>query len=113
MDYTYQEKCVAAIECKLWWRFPDSVHECDREWARVTDDVTNVVASDLSKTNAEYHIGDEPPKPPRVLSELERELLEALESMVGMHEEGATLHGLVGPTIDLARAAIAKAKGEA
>ena len=40
------------------------------------------------------------------------ELLDALASMVRMHEEGATLVGLVGPTIEAARAAIAKATQE-
>lgn len=107
MEYTYQEKCVAAIECKLWWRFPDSFHECERKWARVTDDVTNVLASDLSKPDAEYHIGDEPPKPPRVLSELERELLAALEDC----RRALELANFTGE-LAVVDAAIAKAKGE-
>lgn len=108
MEYTYQEKCVAAIECKLWWRFPDSLESDERKWSLITDDRIGVEPSDLKDPEAEYHIGDEPPKPPRVLSELEQELLAALVDVRRVIEMANASGELA--VLD---AAIAKAKGEA
>lgn len=111
MEYTYQEKCVAAIECKLWWRFPEALGAGSQNWTLITDDLISIESKDLRKPGVEYYIGDEPPKPPRVLSELERELLEALEEAdKDFAREG---FGIDGPYRAPIRAAIAKAKGEA
>lgn len=109
MEYTIEQKRDALSRCALWWRFPASNDEYISDWSRITDDLFHPVDDDLKCVNAEYHIGDEPPTPPRVLSELERELLVALERYV----QQDLLIGTVDDNLHrTACAVIAKAKGE-
>jgi hypothetical protein len=106
MEYTYEQKRDAFNKDALWWRFPSGEGEYAKQWSNMSHDLYDIETDDFANPEAEYHIGD---KPPRVLSELERELLAALELIVDMNEEGAVFHW----KIVSARAAIAKAKGEA
>lgn len=78
MNYTLEQKREALAEGELWWRFPKSGIDENRAWARVNEDYEPDTPSDaaLSRSFFEYFIG---PTPPRVLSELEGELLEALK----------------------------------
>jgi len=110
MEYTLEQKALAAIRGDLWWRVPKPSHADDANWSLVHEDVVGIELNDLQKPGFVYHIG---PKAPPILSELEAELLAALEAMLLMHEEGATMAGLVGPIIESTRAAIKKARGEA
>lgn len=109
MEYTLEQKAVAVLENRLWWRFPNSSNANNNAWTRVRDDASVVDTPTVSMGDAEYFIGDAPPP---ILTALEQELLEALQAMLNMHEEGATLVGLVAPVLESARAAIAKATGK-
>ena len=71
MSYTLEQKEFAQSVGSLWWRFPNEHVPIDKAWSLCLEDV-------LSAPGAEYHIG---PTPPRVLSELEGELLEALKEV--------------------------------
>ena len=73
-DYTLEQKAVALIRNELWWRFPDAPGA--ENWSLIRDDVGIANESDLTDKNAAYHIG---PTPPRVLTELEQELLNQLK----------------------------------
>lgn len=75
MEYTIEQKAVALLTNTLWWRFDGS--RDGGAWTRMGDDIVRPGLDQVNDTAAEYHIGDEPPKPARVLSELERELLAA------------------------------------
>ena len=76
MEYTLEQKALAAIRGDLWWRKPDGAHEDERTWSLLHEDVGCVELGDLQKPGFVYHIG---PKAPPILSELEAELLAALE----------------------------------
>ena len=80
MNYTLKQKREAFSQRKLWWRFPESTSEMMREWSLMNDDYEGGIPSDamLERASAQYRIG---PTPPRVLSELEVELLEALKEV--------------------------------
>ena len=78
MSYTLEQKAVAYVENTLWWRFPDNQDSDHRRWTRVADDIAPIRTRELQDDKAEYFIG---PTPPRVLSELEGELLEALKGL--------------------------------
>lgn len=104
MDYTIEQKAVALLTNTLWWRFPESFSGA-QVWSRMKDDLKDIGTPDLIARGAEYHIGD---KPPRVLSELERELLAALEDC----RRALELANFTGE-LAVVDAAIAKAKGEA
>jgi hypothetical protein len=78
MSYTLEQKAVAYVENTLWWRFPDNSDSDHRRWTRVADDIAPIKTRELQDDKAEYFIG---PTPPRVLSELEGELLEALKEV--------------------------------
>jgi hypothetical protein len=76
MEYTLEQKALAAIRGDLWWRWPEGRAEDEREWSLLHEDVVRPELNDLQKPGLVYHIG---PKPPQILSELESELLAALE----------------------------------
>ena len=81
MSYTLEQKREAWALRQLWWRFPESSLEHSKAWTSVSDDFDgSSIPQDrhLNRSGAEYHIG---PTPPRVLSELEGELLEALKEV--------------------------------
>ena len=79
MSYTLEQKAVAYVENTLWWRFPDNQDSDHRRWTRVADDIAQIMTRELQDDKAEYFIG---PTHPRVLSELEGELLEALNELL-------------------------------
>lgn len=111
-DYTLEQKAVALIRNELWWRFPDESNGAEN-WSLIRDDIGAANESDLTDKNAEYHIG---PTPPRVLTELEQELLGALRDMYAGWKYIRSTHGdLYGVGWDRcdkkAREAIAKAEG--
>jgi hypothetical protein len=76
MEYTLEQKALAAIRGDLWWRVPDGAYENERTWSLLHEDVAPVELGDLQKRGVVYHIG---PKAPPIMSELEAELLAALE----------------------------------
>ena len=100
MSYTLEQKEFAQSVGSLWWRFPNEHGTIDKAWSICLEDV-------LSAPGAEYHIG---PTPPRVLSELEGELLEALKLLEGTC--GAPALEYDSPIRILARAAIQKAEAQ-
>lgn len=71
MSYTLEQKREARANGELWWRFANASYGPDQQW-------TNEQNAAISAKGAEYFIG---PTPPRVLSELERELLEACKAI--------------------------------
>lgn len=105
MNYTLEQKREAHGKGELWWRFPHHHSYQAKAWSLINDDFGGEPAddSDFDRRRAEYFIG---PTPPRVLSELEGELLEALKGLVALSHSGC-----VGPW-DIARAAIQKAEAQ-
>ena len=106
MSYTLEQKAVAYVENTLWWRFPDNQDSDHRRWTRVADDIAPIRTRELQDGKAEYFIG---PTHPRVLSELEGELMEACKRLMG------SLGVMIGDPendddIIFARAAIKKAE---
>jgi hypothetical protein len=97
MSHTLEQKREAVKRNGLWVRFPESCYVGNRLWSLADQEY-------LELPTAVYFIG---PTPPRVLSELEGELLEALKGLVALSHSGC-----VGPW-DVARAAIQKAEGTA
>ena len=79
MSYTLEQKQAAVDRMELWWRFPGSESSYSDQWTKVSTDIIDVEICDLPTIGAEYFIG---PTPPRVLSELEGELLEALNELL-------------------------------
>ncbi len=106
MEYTLEQKALAAIRGDLWWRMLNPAHAADANWSLVHEDVVGIELNDLQKPGFVYHIG---PKAPQILSELEAELVSVIESFIALYEGG----GAVAPTLFAARAAIKKARGEA
>jgi hypothetical protein len=105
MEYTLEQKALAAIRGDLWWRFPDGVAPL-HEWSRVSEDFCPVSEAELTHTQAMYHIG---PSAPPILSELEAELLVALETSWTCWSSGIiSVEQLEG-----IQKAIKKARGEA
>jgi len=101
MSYTLEQKREAVKRNELWWRFPNELGAGDRAWS--------LCGCGISSSEAEYHIGPTAPTPPRVLSELEGELLEACKRLIG------SLGVMIGDPdndgdIIFARAAIKKAE---
>lgn len=102
MSYTLEQKREALAKGELWWRFPISKFEENKQWSRPhIQYITNPAAI--------YFIGS---TPPRVLSELEGELLEALK---WMHQHVLELclthnHPLPQASLDRSTAAIQKAE---
>ncbi|WP_374257664.1 hypothetical protein [Aquabacterium sp.] len=82
MTYSLDEKTAAVERGELWWRFPTSRDAHSREWSLLSDDLSQPYDEDLQleddRIPAEYHIG---PTAPVVLTELERELLDALKAV--------------------------------
>ena len=111
MTYTLEQKREAFELRQLWWRYPSFSDEFLRSWTRVSDDVRCISTEDLESLGAEYHIGPTAPTPPRVLSELEGVLLEALKVMVRRVRTG--YDGLPqGHGIRMAEEAIQKAEAK-
>lgn len=109
MIYTLEQKREALAKGELWWRFPKSAIDENRAWARVNEDYEPDTPSDaaLSRIFSEYFIG---PTPPRVLSELEGELQEALKALL-LAVDIDTVRMLVDDEpFDNAQAAIQKAE---
>ncbi len=79
MEYTLEQKALAAIRGDLWWRVLNPAHAADANWSLVHEDVVGIELNDLQKPGFVYHIG---PKAPPILSELEAELLECLSYLV-------------------------------
>ena len=75
-DYTLEQKREAFDRGELWWRFPKSGYPEDRKWMLLSDDIISFDGSCANDPDSEYHIG---PTPPRVLTELEQELLKQLK----------------------------------
>jgi hypothetical protein len=106
MEYTLEQKALAAIRGDLWWRVPNPAHAADANWSLVHEDVVGIELNDLQKPGFVYHIG---PKAPPILSELEAELLAALEaSWTGWNSGVMSVEQLDG-----IQKAIKKARGEA
>ena len=105
MNYTLEQKREALAKGELWWRFPSFGDDFHRTWTLMSNDLQDCLVrdKDLGMPCAEYLIG---PTPPRVLSELEVELLDALKGLVALSHSGC-----VGPW-DIARAAIQKAEAQ-
>ena len=78
MSYALEQKREALQKGELWWRFPNELGAGDRAWS--------LCGCGISSSEAEYHIGPTAPTPPRVLSELEGELLEELKYLVEVAE---------------------------
>lgn len=78
MNYTLEQKREALAKGELWWRFPSFGDDFHRTWTLMSNDLQDCLVrdKDLGMPGAEYLIG---PTPPRVLSELEVELLDALK----------------------------------
>ena len=74
MSYTIEQKREALKRLELWWRVPGPNSQ-DCEWSRF---IMTANSSYLDTKHAEYFIG---PTPPRVLTELEGELLGALKAI--------------------------------
>ena len=72
MSYTLEQKIEARAKGELWWRFPIPKFEENKQWSR-----PNILH--ITSPVAIYFIG---PTPPRVRSELEGELLEALNELL-------------------------------
>ena len=77
MSYTLEQMALASIGDQLWWRLP-AAKDGSEEWSIVSHDFAKVTPEDLQHPDAVYFIG---PTPPRVLSELEGELLDALKEL--------------------------------
>jgi hypothetical protein len=107
MEYTLEQKALAAIRGDLWWRFPDGVAPL-HEWSRVSEDFCPVSEAELTHTQAMYHIG---PSAPPILSELEAELLAVLVAVDGYLAQEC-FHSDWTPR-QLMQSAIKKARGEA
>ena len=109
-DYTLDQKAVALIRNELWWRFPDVPGA--ENWSLIRDDVGIANESDLTDKNAAYHIG---PTPPRVLTELEEELLGVLhycEHMLMTYDfDRIDSDDICEKGLTRIRSAIAKAEG--
>ena len=75
MTYTFDQKLTAFERDESWWRFPASDFAYEREWSKVRADVIKFNGARANDPDSEYHIG---PTPPRVLTELEQELLKQL-----------------------------------
>jgi len=92
MSYTLEQKREALAKGELWWRFPSFGDDFHRTWTLMSNDLQDCLVrdKDLGMPGAEYFIG---PIPPRVLSELEGELLEALKAMVSCWRSVCLSHG--------------------
>jgi hypothetical protein len=85
-EYTIEEKALAVLEERLWWRFQGQpIGAKDYEWSKITDDFEKVSKEDISKEGAVYHIGD---TAPRILTDLETELLGVLRCVHQLFAEG-------------------------
>ena len=80
MNYTLEQKALAVLENNLWWRMPNGSPD-EQEWSLIVDDIGGVTTEDLKHEDAVYFIGS---TPPRVLSELEGELANALENLFAL-----------------------------
>ena len=108
MEYTLEQKALAAIRGDLWWRLPDGDGESARAWSLVHDDVVGVELNDLQRPGFVYYIG---PKTPPILSELEAELLATLVDVDGYLSRECFQN--VWTPRQLIQAAIKKARGKA
>ncbi len=106
MEYTLGEKAIAVLKKELWWRFPDAKSEHNKLWTLVHEDENGVEIEDIERADAVYHIGDVPPP---ILSELEAELLAALEASWTGSKNGF----ISAEQLDAIQKAIKKARGEA
>jgi hypothetical protein len=108
MEYTLEQKALAAIRGDLWWRVPEGVHEGEREWGLVHEEVSGVELNDLQKPGFVYHIGT---KAPPIMSELEAELVSVIEDAdADFEREGISAQS---PYRIRLLAALKKARGEA
>jgi hypothetical protein len=108
MEYTLEQKALAAIRGDLWWRLPDGDGESARAWSLLHEDVVGIELNDLQRPGFVYHIG---PKAPPILSELEAELVSVIEVADADFERGG--YPKNSPYRTPLRAAIKKARGEA
>jgi hypothetical protein len=106
MEYTLEQKALAAIRGDLWWRLPDGGGERARAWSLLREDVVGIELNDLQKPGFVYYIG---PEAPQILSELEAELLECLSYLVENCDDG----GMQKFVSQHMRDVIKKARGEA
>jgi hypothetical protein len=107
MEYTLEQKALAAIRGDLWWRIPEGQTEDERKWSLLCDDISCLPElNDLQKPGFVYHIG---PKAPPILSDLEAELLECLSYLVENCDDG----GMQKFVSKHMRDVIKKARGEA
>ena len=112
MSYTLEQKREAMKKGELWWRLPESPLEYSKNWTSVSIDLRGGFGAKtryLDLTAAEYHIG---PTPPRVLSELERELLEALKAVLPYLTDGEDAGDEATQLAPIARTAIQKAEAQ-
>mgnify|MGYP003492872625 CR=1 FL=1 len=109
MSYTLEQKRDALKSNELWWRFPEWDDDHHRKWTLMNVDLDGciVMPSDFDMTGAEYFIG---PTPPRVLSELEGELLEALKAVLPYLTDGEDAGDEATQLAPIVRAAIKKAE---
>ena len=117
MNYTLEQKRDAVKRGDLWWRFPEMADEHHQRWTLVHEDLEHYVEDeDLQHKDGIYHIGPTSPTeptPPRVLSELEGELLEALKWMRQHVVELCLTHNHPIPQASLDRSTAAIQKAEA
>jgi hypothetical protein len=112
MSYTLEQKREALHCNELWWRLPNELGAGDRKWSLC------FYHGCISSSEAEYHIGPTAPTPPRVLSELEGGLLEALKEIDSRLSISAEI-GLTAEEAydsfyqDVVRSAIQEAEGTA
>jgi len=107
MEYTLEQKALAAIRGDLWWRAPNPAHADAANWSLLHEDISGrPELYDLKKPGFVYHIG---PKAPPILSELEAELLECLSCLV----ENCDAGGMKIFVSQHMRDVIKKARGEA
>lgn len=103
MSYTLEQKREALAKGELWWRRPLS--QLLGEWEKFP---YYSASPHINDPRAKYHIG-QTPTPPRVLSELEGELLEALKTLIDAHPIPSSVCS-DRPAYEQARAAIQKAE---
>jgi len=111
MSYTLEQKREALAKGDLWWRFPEFDDDHHRKWTLMNVDLDGWIAmlSDFDMPGAEYHIG---PTAPRVLSELDGELLDLLNGVLKMERGSSGRIIIEGWQEEAIRAAIQKAEAQ-
>jgi hypothetical protein len=118
MSYTLEQKRDAVKRKELWWMCIGTDDEHLSKWTSVHQDMGGVNFHDgyLLQDGTEYFIGaaapgsPTAPTPPRVLSELEGELLEALKAVLPYLTDGEDAGDEATQLAPIVRAAIQKAE---